>query len=157
LIIIAAAQRRRDEMGKALLLASVAGNILDVCRLINRGADVDYVVMVEGVDRTGTPLTEAADMGHADAVRVLISRNADVNKPEPFDGCTALHKSAQEGHVPVMQLLISKGARTDVREKLGKTPLHQAAFYGQQEAAICLLDHGSDVSPSCQSPSHPWG
>jgi ankyrin repeat protein len=33
-----------------------------------------------------------------------------------------------------------------VRDKLGQTPLHQTAFYGQQEAAICLLDHGADVN-----------
>jgi ankyrin repeat protein len=77
--------------------------------------------------------------------------------------------------VPVMQLLISKGARTDVRDKLGQTPLYHAAACGQQEAAICLLDHGADVNaagdqglsfdacysskapPFCQSPSRLWG
>jgi ankyrin repeat protein len=81
-----------------------------------------------------------------DAVRVLISRNADVSKPEPCDGLTALHEAAQGVHVPVMQLLISKGARIDVRSKHGQTPLHQAAFYGQLEASGCLLDHGADIN-----------
>ena len=135
-------------MGKALIWASNAGNILDICRLINQGADVDYVVkaMHEGEEMSVTPLTQAALKDHADAVRVLISRNADVNKPQPCNGCTALLISAQEGYVPVMQLLISKGARIDVRNKLGQTPLHQAAGHGQQEAAICLLDHGADIN-----------
>ena len=105
-------------MGKALLLASDAGNVLDMCRLINQGADVDHVMkwMVEGVENSGTPLIQAAGFSHADAVRVLISRNADVNKPEPCHGLTALHGAAQGGHVPVMQLLISKGARIDARD-----------------------------------------
>jgi len=75
-------------MGKALVVASKNGNVLDMCRLINQGADVDYVLkwMVEGVENSGTPLTQAAIKGHADAVRMLISRNADVNKPEPCNG-----------------------------------------------------------------------
>ena len=55
-------------------------------------------------------------MGHADAVRVLISLNADVNKKEPCHGKSALYTSAIAGHVPVLQLLISKGAKTDVKD-----------------------------------------
>ena len=35
---------RRAEMGKALVVASKNGNVLDMCRLINQGADVDYVL-----------------------------------------------------------------------------------------------------------------
>jgi ankyrin repeat protein len=124
-----AAQWRRDGMDRALVDASQDGNILDMCRLINQGADVDYVLkfMHEGVEKSETLLTQAAFMGHADAVRVLISRNADVNKS--CDGFTVLHTSAEGGHAPVMQLLISKGASwIDVRSKLGQTP--QAAFFG---------------------------
>jgi ankyrin repeat protein len=110
LIIIAATQRRRDEMGEALVEASQDGIVLDMSRLIDRGADVDHVlkVMMYGEEEGSiTPLTQAALMGHADAVRVLISRNADVNKKEPCHGKSALHTSAIAGYVPVMQLLIS--------------------------------------------------
>jgi hypothetical protein len=70
LIIMAAAQRRRDAMGMALAQASYTGNVLDMCRLINQGADVDYVFkfMHEGAEDSVTPLTRAAFEGHADAV-----------------------------------------------------------------------------------------
>ena len=96
------AARRASELGEALVCAIEHNMIIDICRLLSQGADVNYVQrwMDEGKEMSTTPLIEAAFNGHADAVRVLISRNADVNKPEPFDGCTALHKSAQEGHVP---------------------------------------------------------
>jgi ankyrin repeat protein len=111
LIIMEASKRRWNEMGKALIGASEDGNVVVMCRFINQSADVDYVLkfMREGAEDSVTPLTQAALAGHADAVRVLISRNADVNKQEPCHGCTALHTSAQGGHAPVMQLLISKG------------------------------------------------
>ena len=135
-------------MGKALVMASQDGNVMNMCRLINQGADVDHVHrwMHEGLERSATPLIQATLDGHADAARVLISRNADVNKPEPCHGLTALHSSADGGCVPLMQLLISKGAKIDARSKKGLTPLHQAACCGHKEAAICLLDHGADIN-----------
>jgi ankyrin repeat protein len=146
---MAEAQRRTDELGKALIGASQDGNVLDICRLINQGADVEYVFKFihEGLERSITPLILAAGLGHADTVEVLISKNADVNKPEPCLGLTALHIAAQTGHVPVMQLLISKGVRIDVRSKRAcQTPLHQTACYGHKDAAIYLLDHGADIN-----------
>ena len=76
-------------------------------------------------------------------MRVLISRGAEVNNHEPCNGDTALHAAAQEGHAPVIELLISQGARIDVRSK---DALHQAAGYGHKEAAICLLDYEADFN-----------
>ena len=140
-----AAARSASELGEALVYASRDNMIVDICRLLTQGADVNYVHrwMHEGKEVSTTPLIQAALNGHADAIRVLISRGAEVNKPEPSDGNTALHAAAQEGHLLVIELLMSKGARHDVRSNYGRTPLFQAAF---KEAAICLLDHGADVN-----------
>jgi hypothetical protein len=57
---MAASQRRKDELGEALVMASENGNVLDMCRLINQGADVEYVVkaMQGGVEISMTPLTQ---------------------------------------------------------------------------------------------------
>ena len=67
-------------------------------------ADVSYVhrFMHKGEEKSTTPLIQAALNGHADAVRVLISRGAEVNKHEPCSGWTALHMAADEGHMPVI-------------------------------------------------------
>ena len=77
---------------------------------------------------------------------LLIESGADVNKPEPCQGITALHVTAKEGHVQVMELLITKGARVDVRSNDGRTPLYLTIFDGHKEAAIYLLDHGADIN-----------
>ena len=90
----------------------------------------------EGVEISTTPLIQAALKGHADAVRVLTSRGAEVNKPETCLGQTPLHAAAQEDLVPVIELLMSKGARHDVRDKYGQTPLHIAAFKGHNEDSL---------------------
>ena len=93
-----------------------------------------------------TPLLMASGRGHAPAVTLLIESGADVNKPEPCQGITALHVTAKEGHVQVMELLITKGARVDVRSNDGRTPLYLTIFDGHKEAAIYLLDHGAEVN-----------
>ena len=45
----------------------------------------------------------------------------------------------------MIELLMSKGAKHDVRDKEGRTPLHNAAFNGHKEAVACLLNHRADV------------
>jgi ankyrin repeat protein len=142
------ADMRASELGVALCEASGQNMIIDVCRLLTEGADVNYVArqMHGGEEINFTPMNLAAAEGHADAVRVLMSRGAEVNKQEPSDRFTALHGAGQEGHLPVMDLLMSKGASFDVRNSLGQTPLHDVAFHGHKEAAIYLLDHVADVN-----------
>ena len=67
---IMAASRREAEMGEALVIASQDNKIIDICRLLTMGADVNYVDrwMQEGEEISTTPLIRAALCGHADAV-----------------------------------------------------------------------------------------
>ena len=57
-----AAARRARELGEAHV--KVQGNVNEDRRLINRGADVNYVVrwMHEGVEKSMTPLNQAAGL-----------------------------------------------------------------------------------------------
>lgn len=88
----------------------------------------------------------ASLQGHEAAVRELISRGVNLNQTEPGDKMTALHVAAQTGHVPVMEVLLSHGARHDLRNVLGQAPLHQAVVFGHKDAVNCLLNHGADVN-----------
>jgi ankyrin repeat protein len=113
---------------------------------LTEGADVNYVYryMHEGKEIS---TTQAALNGHADAVRVLMSRGAEVNKQEPSNGFSALHATVEGNCMPVIEFLMSKGASVDVRNILGRTPLHMVAFKGHKEAAIYLLDHRAEINP----------
>ena len=45
----------------------------------------------------------------------------------------------------MIELLMSKGAKHDVGDKIGWTPLQYAAVKGQKEVQACLVDHGADI------------
>uniref|UniRef100_A0A8C3K9K5 Uncharacterized protein n=1 Tax=Calidris pygmaea TaxID=425635 RepID=A0A8C3K9K5_9CHAR len=47
---------------------------------------------------------------------------------------TLLHVAAANGHLAIMEYLISKGAKIDVKDKKGRTPLHRAAENGHGDA-----------------------
>lgn len=87
-----------------------------------------------------SPLMMAALKGHADIVRKLIERDADVNKP----GWTPLHYAATNGHLAIMELLLEHHAFIDAQSPNGTTPLMMAAHYGTPAAVQLLLEAGAD-------------
>ena len=83
--------------------------------------------------------------GHAEVVKFLINRKANVNLALLCGG-TALHYACVKRNIPMMELLMSEGAQRDVRDRNGQTPLHSTASLGHQEAVACLLDRGDDIN-----------
>lgn len=87
-----------------------------------------------------SPLMLTCLAGDLELSRLLIQRNADVNKP----GWTPLHYAATNGHVPVIRLLLEENAYIDAASPNGTTPLMMAARYGSREAVKLLLESGAD-------------
>uniref|UniRef100_J3LZ45 Uncharacterized protein n=1 Tax=Oryza brachyantha TaxID=4533 RepID=J3LZ45_ORYBR len=92
--------------------------------------DLFEQVMLEFVLEKGIPggfyaLHCASRRGDTAAVRHLASTGCDVNIPDG-DGYTPLMLAAREGHASVCELLISYGARCDIRTPRGETALSLA-------------------------------
>ena len=85
-------------------------------------------------------LMYAALKGHLAVAKLLISKDADVNKT----GWTPLHYAATNGHVDVIQLLLDNHAFVDAASPNGSTPLMLAAQYGTPQAVKLLLDEGAE-------------
>lgn len=74
-----------------------------------------------------TPLTVAAENGNIEIIRLLIEEGkANVNLPSNY-GVTPLIAATRAGKEDAAKYLIEKGAKTDVRDNTGKTPISYAA------------------------------
>src|SRR6188472_1653639 len=70
-------------------------------------------------------LVDAVKDGNVEAVRALLKGRVDVNAPQG-DGTTALHWAVQQDDLDTVGLLIGAGARVDVANDNGVTPLYLA-------------------------------
>jgi uncharacterized protein len=125
-----------------LLRAAKAGDVTVVRLLLEKGADVNVatrtginpVMAAAGLgskeeDGTGRQKTEADVI---ESIRLLVQAGADVNAADA-SGRTALHGAAQKGYDRVVGFLAEHGAKLDVKDRRGLTPL---------DAAIGLLGNG---------------
>ena len=71
------------------------------------------------------------------------------------DGTTALHLAAHSGSAQAVQLLINSGVSVHAQNCDDQTPLFEAAAAGHVQAAMALLQNGSDagVQLSASSPT----
>ena len=82
-------------------------------------------------------LEEAASLGDAAAVSLLVSRRADPNASGP-DGTTPLLAAALEGHADVVRVLLAAGADPQAADHEGWTALHNVMMSCGPSAIDCL-------------------
>ena len=94
----------------------------------------------------GRALRDGARRGDMAAVRALLDEGPlNVNEGDPArEHETPLHLAAAEGHVNVVEALLSAGAAPSVTTTAGWTALHRAALWGQAGAAAALVRGGAD-------------
>jgi len=154
------------EKDPALILAIRKGNVQTVSLMIKAGADLNVAnwfgvtplyaaaelgqagVMAELIAKGATVKTTGSDTlviasrwGHEAAVKVLLNAGMD-GKGEY--GTKALSQAADYGHLPVVKLLVEKGADVNARDPSGYTPLARAAEANEKDIALFLLDKGAD-------------
>ena len=103
------------------------------------------VTLLWGASPPDSPVADAAMVGDAEQVRVLLREGADVNAAQG-DGMTALHWASELGLVEMVDVLIHGGANLEaVTRNGGYTPLHLASRTGSAEVMVSLLEAGSKV------------
>ena len=124
-----------------LLHASVHGDIEEVNRLIESGADVNAAEKQYG----WTALDGAVFYGHAEVVELLVEFGANVNEADK-QGMTALHTAAEVGYAEVAELLIAAAANVNATDNEDRTALHWATEYRHVEVIKLLIAAGADVN-----------
>uniref|UniRef100_A0A8C2CCR5 CARD- and ANK-containing Inflammasome Adaptor Protein n=1 Tax=Cyprinus carpio TaxID=7962 RepID=A0A8C2CCR5_CYPCA len=156
----------------AALFKAVQKNLDEVvAALIDHGADVN------SCNQLGyTPMLLAAELGNAEAFKVLVSKKARLDERLPNqisglhlavqsgtlmalllrvgaqinsitqDGFTALHLASQSGHTEAVAQLLEGKADIHVKDKQGRTALHWAAAQGEVGVIQLLLNSGSSTN-----------
>ena len=146
------------------LLAAKAADVEMMRVLLEGGADATLTT-VEGV----TPLMAAAGVGiykvgespgtgeeALEAVKFLREIGADVGTVD-VNGDTAMHGAAFRGYPPLVQYLFDQGAKLNVKNKKGQTPLaiadgifHISVFIKNAETAALLRKLGAEETTTPQ-------
>jgi hypothetical protein len=155
-----------SEQWRSPLMTALAFGYFDTAdALVRRGARVSTMAAAAGLGRLADAtrllpqadaldrhraIALAAQMGHAEIVRLLLDAGEDPNRYNP-DGnhghSTPLHQAAFAGHDEVVHLLVERGARLDIRDTVWHgTPLGWALHSGkpkQLAVAAYLREHGA--------------
>ena len=117
--VIIAAYRGHDAILERLLLAKA-----------------DLTVLDPGMKGGG--LHAASYAGRTKAASLLIEHGIAIDQTGPFNGYTALHDAASQGHRDTVAVLLEGGADRSIRNDAGQTALDMAQHRGDQ-ALIKLL------------------
>mmetsp|Transcript_12224 Transcript_12224/g.19909 ORF Transcript_12224/g.19909 Transcript_12224/m.19909 type:complete len:680 (-) Transcript_12224:66-2105(-) len=125
----------------ALSVGVLRGSTRSVALLLDNGADPSQ----EHIFARTSPLHMAAELGHADIIRILCSRGANVSATTSVGG-TALHTAAQVDMARSVAPLVNKCSLSPDELMLADTTaLYIAAQQGHDATVRALLSVGADM------------
>lgn len=104
-----------DDMNAELITAAFLGNLEQVQRLLEKGANVNAKR-----DNGITALMGASLEGHTEIVEVLLAKGADVNAKNNMlgSGFTACDYASRKDHQDIVKLLVRAGAFYEEKERI---------------------------------------
>jgi ankyrin repeat protein len=130
------------------LRAALSGDTATMKLLVQHGADPNLptlagttpLMAAAGVNWTvGQTYTESVQ-ARIDAVSLCLELGADVNATNSM-GLTALLGAVNRGSNDIIELLVKRGARLDIKDKEGRTPLRWAE-------GVFLASVGAELKPA---------
>ncbi|KTG41094.1 hypothetical protein cypCar_00002539 [Cyprinus carpio] len=115
-----------------------------VAALLDHGADVN------SCNELGyTPMLLAAELGNAEAFKVLVSKKARLDERLP-NQISGLHLAIQSGSVQIVKILLDKGIDPNITGPKDQTPLHLSALHNQPALMALLLRVGAQINSVTQ-------
>jgi outer membrane protein assembly factor BamB len=123
---------------EALWEAARAGDTTRIIQALDRGASIEAKARYDV-----TPLIFAASNGRLDAVKLLVSRGANIHAQDTFYRARAADMALTNGHTPVVLFLLEQGTDADA--------ILAGAVQTNQEALVRAAVAGKVTRPGLQA------
>ncbi len=142
------------EILEQLYEAVETGTLGDLATLLDAyPVECEHFLQTHHKPFTRTPVLHVAIVrGNKEIIRALIEHNANINlTDQTFIGNdnTPLHYAAQlkkDNRFQICHILIAQGAHVDIKNRLGKTPLHLACeHYDDPHVPKLLIYHKAEI------------
>uniref|UniRef100_K3WS27 Uncharacterized protein n=1 Tax=Globisporangium ultimum (strain ATCC 200006 / CBS 805.95 / DAOM BR144) TaxID=431595 RepID=K3WS27_GLOUD len=140
------AQLKSDQVhARQTFLRAVRTNGVDTIRQL-LGQEGQEAIKLDDAGVLGeTALMTAAQHGHVDIIKLLLTEGWSVSKKDKT-GATALLYAAKKDHANAIETLIEANASVNDQDNEGRSPLTWAARHGHVNAVKMLVQHGAVVN-----------
>ncbi|XP_065064724.1 ankycorbin-like [Rhopilema esculentum] len=130
-----------DNLGQSPVFMAIGNGHLEIVKIFY-GIKFDF----NKADNNGTtPLHLAIFKKNVTIVEFLVKQvNVNVDASD-MQLTTPLHQAIRADIPMVVLLLVEKGAKTEIRDKIGKTPLMMACVKGQEQCVEILLKNKANI------------
>ncbi|MCF8474765.1 MAG: ankyrin repeat domain-containing protein [Emcibacter sp.] len=136
---------------KALLDFEPELDIFDLSSLNMPEKLLDYLQTIDNIDCLSgdgfSALHLACFFGALDCASILVEKGANVNiHADNISDLRPIHSACAAGHGAIVNLLLKAGAKPNVIQMGGYTPLMISASLGNAPVIDMLLDYGADIT-----------
>lgn len=143
-----------------LFLAVASGNMERTAMFLKHKADFQTTQTCTLKAKEGsfknsrTPLQLAAEQGHIEIFKLLVSKGADIHeKMESTHNLLGL--AASWGRCEIVQYLLNAGIKTETKDDYSWTALHFAARHGHDKVIKLLIDAGANIEARTKDKQSP--
>ncbi|KAF7665819.1 hypothetical protein LDENG_00130740 [Lucifuga dentata] len=149
---IAAKKKMMGQNLRGEMIADVAGARLSLSdsrfiQVIAKSLSISCKEELEAIRDALTPplACAAAKIGDIEALEAIKEMGSDLCQGD-YDGRTPLHIAVSEGHLKVVQYLLSHGATVYAKDRYGDTPLCNAVRFRHKDVVRLLRQTGAHFS-----------
>lgn len=130
---------------KSISLILEEGNLEELKNYIENGADVNG--KYDGKSLLHFAI-DNCENNYSEIIEFLINSGADINSCESYLKETPLHRLCARANprMEIIQLLLGRGAKVNIENVAGKTPIFYCNFSYSVELLDLLVKHGADIN-----------